>query len=307
MMRILVTEPEYFDGDAVSILESCGDVVAKRMGKDELAEKIADFDAIIVRIETHLDKKVLARAKRLRIIGSATTGLNHIDVDYAGERGIRIINLHGTHTIPTAEHTMALILSLSRKIPWAYRSVSEGKWERYRFIGEQLDGKTLGIIGIGRIGSKVAEYAKAFGMKIIAYDPYVKSSKDAKLVNLNSLLENSDIITLHAALTGESTSLICKHEFGLMKRNALLINTARAGLIDNAALIEALKDGKINGAAIDVFEDEPLSERDFLIVEYARNNSNLIITPHIGASTAEAAHEAGLEIAKGVAKALEKQ
>ena len=306
-MKILVTEPEYFDGDAVRILESCGDVVAKRMGKEELAEKIADFDAIIVRIETHLDKKMLTRAKRLRIIGSATTGLNHIDTDYAREMGIRIINLHGTHTIPTAEHTMALILSLSRKIPWAYLSVSEGKWERYRFIGEQLDGKTLGIIGIGRIGSKVAEYAKAFGMRIIAYDPYVKSSNDAELVDLESLLKNSDIITLHAVLTGESAGLIGKHEFELMKGNALLINTARAGLIDNTALIEALKSGRINGAALDVFADEPLSEKDLLIVEYARNNSNLIITPHISASTAEAAHEAGLEIAKGVARALEKQ
>ncbi len=300
-IKILITEPEYFDKDARSILSKRGKVIVKHLSRNELTKQIPEIDAILVRIETHLDRTMLGKAKRLRVIGSATTGLNHIDVSYARSRKIRIFNLHGTHTIPTAEHTFALILSLCRKIPWAYAALARGEWKRYRFIGTELKGRTLGIIGYGRIGSRVAVYAKAFGMKVIAYDPYV-DTKEVSMVSLHTLLRNSDIVTVHATLTEQTENMIGSREFGMMKKSAFFLNTARGEIVDQHALLDALKRHRIAGAAEDVFPKEPLGSSP--IERYARKANNLIITPHIAASTDIAVHEAGIEIAKEVADAL---
>ena len=301
MLKILVLEPEYFDGDAIRKLRTIGSVTVKRMTRAELLRRIKDFDILVVRIEAKLDKAVLSRAVRLKAIGSATTGLNHIDLDYASKHVIKIFNLHGAHTIPTAQHTMALMLSLMRNVPWAYDSLSSGKWERYKFIGTQLDGKTLGIIGLGRIGSTVCRYAKAFGMNVIYYDPYV-SSKLAKRVSLNNLLKSSDVITVHAALNRTNANELNGKEISLIKKGAFLVNTARAEIIDYRSMLSSLKSGRIKGAAVDVFMHEPVSVHEKALLEYSRHNGNLIVTPHIGASTREALHHAGLEIANDLAK-----
>lgn len=303
MMKILVLEPQYFDAASIKKLKTIGVVTAKRMKRNELLKEVKDFDILVVRIETKLDKELLSRAPRLKAIGSATTGLNHIDVGYAKKRNIAIFNLHGAHTIPTAQHTMALMLSLTRNIPWAHISLSRGEWKRYRFIGTQLDGKTLGIIGLGKIGSTVCEYAKAFGMNVIYYDPYV-DSKAARRVSLNTLLRSSDIITIHAALNRTSSNELNKKEISLIKRGAYLINTARAEIIDYRSMLKALKSGRLAGAAMDVFMHEPISDHEKALLEYAKRNANLIITPHLGASTKEAMHHAGMEIACDLAKAF---
>lgn len=302
MVKILITEPEYFGAEARKILSRHGTVVAKRLTREELEKRIPEFDAIVVRIETNLDSKILSKAKRLRVIGSATTGLNHIDLRYVKEHGITLINLHGTHTVPTAEHTLALMLSLCRKIPWAHVALSNGEWKRYRFIGMQLSGRTLGIIGLGRIGSQVAVYAKALGMQVIAYDPYAKP-REIKLVSLKALLKEADVVTIHAALTDETMGMVSTRELHAMKKNALLINTARGEIVDQRALLKALGRGIIAGAAEDVFPTEPMEDKDALQA-YARSHKNLIITPHIAASADTAVYLAGIEIATKVSEAL---
>ena len=306
MLRILVLEPEYFDSDAIKKLKTIGPVTAKRMNRAELIRRVKDFDILVVRIEAKLDNEVLSRAVKLKAIGSATTGLNHIDLEYARKHGIKIFNLHGAHTVPTAQYTMALILSLMRNVPWAYESLSGGKWHRYKFIGTQLDGKRLGIIGLGRIGSVVCKYAQAFGMDVAYYDPYV-SSKIAKKVSLNTLLKSSDVITVHASLNRTSSDELNDKEISLIKNGAFLVNTARAELIDYRSLLKALKSKRISGAAVDVFRHEPISIHEKELLEYAKHNKNLIITPHLGASTYEALHHAGLEIASNLAKEFRKR
>lgn len=301
-MKILITEPEYFDIDAVKILEKCGTVTKRRVTKKQLEGIIGDFDALVCRIETHVDKDVLEKAEKLKVIGSATTGLDHIDVGYARKLGIRIFNLHGEHTLPTAEYTMALILGLYRHIPWAYNSLKGGDWHRYRFIGRQLQGKTLGIIGLGRIGGKVAVYAGAFGMNIVYYDPYVDSNAYTK-VSLNMLMKSSDVVTIHAMLNDSDRHMINGKMLGLMKKDAVLINTARADIVDYNALLAALKGNRIAGAALDVFHKEPIEKND-PVLSYAKKHGNLLVTPHLGASAKEAAHLAGVEVAEKVSEFL---
>jgi D-3-phosphoglycerate dehydrogenase len=305
MLKILILEPEYFDSYAVKALESVGKVTAKRMDRKELMASIGEFDILVVRIETRLDAFMLSKAKKLKLIGSATTSLNHIDLGYAKDHGIKVLNLHGTHTIPTAEHALSLTLSLARNIPWAYESIREGKWERHKFIGIGLDGKTIGIVGLGRIGKRVATYAKSLGMNVIYYDPYV-NSRIAQKTSLNSLLKKSDIISIHAALTDETLMMIGKKEFSNMKENALVINTARGLIIDNDALIKALKSKSIAGAAIDVFPNEPVSHMEKELLDYSKSAANLLLTPHLGASTREALHAAGMDIAKQIFREVRK-
>ncbi|MDE1865368.1 MAG: hydroxyacid dehydrogenase [Candidatus Micrarchaeota archaeon] len=303
MPNILIANPEYFDEQAVKILKSAGDVTARTMSRSELERSIHKFDAIVLRVDTKLDRKLLSRAKRLKVIGSATTGLGHIDTEYAAKHGIKIIGLHGAHTTSTAEHTMALMLSLARKVPWAFESMKQGRWKRAMFIGAQLEGRTLGIIGVGRIGSRVAEHARGFGMKVMGYDPYA-SPKGVRMVNLERLLKDSDIVTLHPVLTGETRHMISLRQLRMMKRTALLVNTSRGEVVNSRDLIHALKSGIIAGAALDVFPEEPLTGIGNMFAREARRLDTLIITPHLGASTREAIHRAGAEIAAKVGKAL---
>jgi D-3-phosphoglycerate dehydrogenase len=306
MYEILVTEPEYLDADGRAALDRIGHVTAKRMTRKELEQVIPNMDAIFIRVDTSVDAALMDKAKKLKIIGSVTTGLNHVDVEAANKRGIKVVNLHGTHTISTAQYTMAMMLSLCRNIPWAYDNVRKGRWERYKFIGTELEGKTLGIIGLGKIGLQVAAYAKAFGMKVVAYDPYAKQGDVPLLDSLDKVLAQADVLTIHAMLTKETNGLFGAKQFNMVKKGAYLVNTARAEIVNQEALLNALNSGQLRGAAFDVFIKEPIDGTDDPMVKYAIEHTNLILTPHIGASTREAAHAACLEIAASIEQELKK-
>lgn len=295
-MKILITEPEYFPRELIKLLEKIGKVVAKKMSYDELLEEVTDTDILLVRIETQVDKKILDKGESLKMIASMTTGLDHIDVKQAELHGVKIISPPGYATIATAEYTMSLIMSLMRKVPWAFEHFKKEKWERHRFLGSELQDKTMGIIGFGRIGSLVGKYANAFGMNILFYDPYIDSDmvKDVTATRVSSmgeLIEKSDVITVHSFFSKETERMIRKEHFSKMKKNAIIVNAARGKVIDESDLVEALENGTIAGAALDVFEEEPLPPSSEL-VNYARNHENLLLTPHIAGSTKESVDNA---------------
>lgn len=306
-MNILVVSPEYFPEEILLELKEIGNVSSKKLSREELLNEIENYDAVITRVDVKFDKEVLEKASKLKVIGSGTTGLDHIDVDYANSKGIKIINLATTHTIPAAEHTFSLMLSLAKKIPWAHDSLKRGEWERHKFFGMELQGKILGIIGFGKIGSMVARYAKSLGMNILTYDPYINrdlaNEIGAKVTNLDEVLQQSDVITIHAFLSPETRKMINSYALSKMKNTALLVNVARGEIIDDDALLDALKNNKIAGAALDVFEEEPVPINSKLI-EYARSHDNLIITPHIAASTKESVQNAAKEIVQKVKEFL---
>ncbi|MGB9937446.1 MAG: phosphoglycerate dehydrogenase [Methanobacterium sp.] len=275
-------------------------VVDTAITQEELINKIEDFDAIIVRSRTKVTRDVIAAAKKLKIIARAGVGVDNVDVEAATEKGIMVVNAPESTSITVAEHSFGLIMSLARKISIADKSVKEGKWEKSRFMGMELYGKTLGIIGMGRIGTQVAIRAKAFGMDIMVYDPYITEEAGAELgvtvVELDYLLRNSDVMTIHVPLTPETKHLIAKKEFEIMKENAIIVNCARGGIINEDDLYEALKEGKIGGAGLDVFEQEPPEGSPLLELD------NLVATPHIGASTKEAQRDAAIIVANEVKK-----
>lgn len=319
MLKILVAEPESCHKDYLALLKNIGKVVCQKMNKQELLKKIGDYDILIVGVETVVDRQLLDKAKKLKIIGSHTTGIDHIDIDYARQKSIKVVTLRDVskqrlkHITATAEHTMALILSLIRKIPWAFNAVKEGKWERHHFFGCELKGKTIGIIGYGRIGSKVGEYASSFGIKVLVYDPYVniKELKEAKVtpVDFDTLLRESDIITVHVKLTEETKNLISYKEFKKMKKKPIFINTSRGRVVDETALLEALKKRWISGAAIDVLSNETTSTNPVLnndLVKYAQKNNNLLITPHLGGATYESMRTTGLYVGMKIKEIVKK-
>ncbi|HID32625.1 MAG TPA: phosphoglycerate dehydrogenase [bacterium (Candidatus Stahlbacteria)] len=297
-MKILISDPIAKEG--VEVLKSSGFEVLERpdISHEELVNEIADYDAIIVRSRTKVRKDVLDNAKNLKVIGRAGIGLDNIDVDVAREKGIKVLNTPGATSISVAELALGLMFALARHIPQASASTTQRKWEKKRFKGNELFGKTLGIIGVGRIGTEVAKRAKALGMKILGYDPYVKGSEYAELAGLDRVLAESDIITLHLPKTEETTHMIGKTEFEKMKDGVWLVNCARGGIVDEAALYEALKSGKVERAAIDVFEKEPPEGTNLFEFD------TVIATPHIGAQAAEGQKRAGIEIAEKVRDAL---
>jgi len=257
-----------------------------------------------------LDKELIDRSHNLKIIATPTTGLDHIDIDYAATKGIQIISLKGDIEflagIPaTAEQTWGLILSLTRRIPWAYDSVKQNKWDRDSFIGNDLCGKNLGILGLGRIGSQVANYGKAFQMNVFAFD-INDAVTPAKWVNktntMNELLTISDILTVHVPLNDYTYHLLGENELKSLKKGAFLVNSSRGAVIDSDALLYLLKNDLVAGAALDVLENElddnSIKEND--LVGYARNTGNLIITPHIGGATRESMHMTEYYIAEKV-------
>ncbi len=306
-MNILVASPEYFPEEILAELKKFANVEPKKLSREELLNEIEKYDAVLTRVDVKFDREILEKATKLKVIGSATTGLDHIDAAYANSKGIKIINLSGAHTVPTAEYTFSLILSLARKIPWAFDSLKSGKWERHKFFGMEFEGRTLGVVGFGKIGSRIARYAKSFGMNIIVYDPYInKDLADevgAKVTTLDDVLKNSDIITIHAFLSPETKKMINSDAFSKMKSTALIINVARGEIIDEDSLIEALSERKIAGAALDVYPEEPLPKNSKLI-EYANSRDNLLITPHIAASTRDSVYEAAEEIVQKVKEFL---
>jgi len=269
---------------------------------DELKKKIADFDALIIRSATQVDAELISLADNLKIVGRAGIGLDNVDVEAATKKGIMVANAPESNIVSAAEHALALMLSTARLIPRANTSLKSGKWERSKFEGVELYEKTLGVLGLGKIGTLVSTRALAFDMKVIAYDPYITEEKAKKmnieLVEIDELLKRSDIITVHLPKTNETLGMISAEQFKKMKDGVLIVNAARGGIIDEKALEDAVKSGKVWGAGLDVFSKEPMTDSPLFKLD------ELVVTPHLGASTLEAQDKAGITIAEQVAAGL---
>ncbi|MDO8588054.1 MAG: phosphoglycerate dehydrogenase [Armatimonadota bacterium] len=302
MARILVSDPIAAEG--IEILKQAGQVDVKTgMPKEDLIACIGEYDALAVRSETKVTADVLEAAKNLKIIGRAGVGVDNIDVPTATQKGVIVVNSPEGNTIAAAELTMALLLSLSRNIPQACSSVRSGEWKRSKFVGTEVYKKTLGVVGLGKIGREVAKRAQAFGMTVVAYDPFLTAESAKKMgveiVKLNDLLKMSDYITLHLPLNKDTRHLISTKELAMMKDGARVINVARGGVVDEAALAAAIEAGKIAGAAIDVYEQEPTPPENPLL-----KLDKTVTTPHLGASTAEAQINVAIDIAEQIVDVL---
>ncbi len=279
-------------------------VVQTGLSEAEIVAIIPEFSGIVVRSQTKITAPIIAVASNLRVIGRAGVGVDNVDVDAATRRGVIVMNAPGGNTVSTAEHAFSLLLCVARKIPQADATVRTGKWERKNFEGVELYNKTLGIIGMGRIGSELSRRAIAFGMRVVAYDPYLSATRARSLQvelveDLDELLAAADFITLHTPLTPDTLHLLDVSRLAKTKRGVRIINCARGGLIDEAALADALRNGHVAYAALDVFETEPLPADSPL-----RDLTNIVLTPHLGASTAEAQESVGIEIAQAIRAAL---
>jgi D-3-phosphoglycerate dehydrogenase len=299
--RVLVTD--HISEEGIIKLREFAEVgIELELGKEELKKHIASYDALIVRSGTKVTKEIIEAGARLKVIGRAGVGVDNIDVETATEKGIMVVNAPEANTISAAEHTIAMLLSLSRKIPAANVSLKSGKWERKKHMGVEINGKVLGIIGLGRVGSEVAKRAKGLGMRVVTYDPFISLERARELgitlLSFTEVLSAADFLTLHTPLTKDTHHMIGKKEFELMKEGVRVINCARGGIIDEGALRDAIKGGKVAGAALDVFEHEPPDESELLEME------EVIVTPHLGASTEEAQRAAAMVIAEEVITSL---
>lgn len=267
----------------------------KRTGlaADELVAALKDCDGLIVRSETKVTDELMNAAPKLRVIGRAGVGIDNIDLAAATARGIVVMNAPDGNTITTAEHTIALLVALARRVPQANLSLKSGKWERKNFIGTELQGKTLGVIGLGRIGRVVAKRAVGLGMKVVAFDPFVVADSEIELQPMDDVLARADFLTVHTPLTAETRGIIGAEAFSKMKNGVRIINCARGGLIDEDSLYQALKSGKVAGAALDVFESEPPPAAHPLL-----QLDEVIVTPHLGASTREAQEGVAVTVAE---------
>ena len=305
MQHILVADPisprgveELTRDDALAVAVRTG------LTESQLIERIGEFSAVVVRSETKITAPVIEAGSRLRVIGRAGVGVDNVDVDAATRRGVIVMNAPGGNTISTAEHAFSLLLCVARKIPQADAIVRSGKWDRKNLQGVELHNKTLGIIGMGRIGTELSRRALAFGMRVLAFDPYLAASRARALQielleELDEVIAGADFITLHTPLTPETRHILNAERLAKTKRGVRVINCARGGLIDESALIDALRAGQVAAAALDVFEQEPLAADSLL-----RETPNLVLTPHLGASTAEAQESVGIEIAQAIRAAL---
>ena len=313
-VRVLVAESKAFAEAAADILKELGDLTLADLDRDGLLAAVRDVNVLWVRLRHRIDAEVMAAAPRLELIVTATTGLNHIDLDAAARRGIQVVALRGEREfldeiVATAEHTVALTLAMLRHLPAASMHVVNGGWDRDRFKGSEIRGKTIGIVGYGRLGRIVARYFATLGATIIAVDPAIDDREElpagVELVGLRDLLTRADLVTLHVNLHAGNAGFFGRHEFFAMKRGSWFVNTARGELIDETALVEALSSGHLAGAALDVLADESsggVSER--ALVQYAKNHHNLIITPHIGGCTAESMEKTELFLATRLKEAL---
>jgi D-3-phosphoglycerate dehydrogenase len=296
MIRILNAEPLNYHDEPRQVLQSLGTVDELQLTRCELIERLPAYDILIVRLGFQVDREVLDAGSTLKAIVTATTGLDHIDIADAARRGIQVLSLRGEtdflRSIPaTAEHTWALVLALVRRLPWAFHAVLNGVWNRDAFRGHDVCGRRLGIVGLGRIGQKVAHYGLAFGMQVYAYDPSPTAAMPdvIRCATLTDLLRQSDVLSLHVPLNPSTERLIGGFELALLPTGAVVVNTARGAVLDETALLEALVSGKLLGAALDVLADERTegsgtSER---LRAYARSHDHLLITPHIGGATEE--------------------
>ncbi len=305
--RVLVTDSLAEEG--LELLRSAGDielVVATKLDFEGLRAALREADGIVIRSGTRLTAEVLADQPRLKVIARAGVGIDNVDVPAATRQGIVVMNTPGGNTVSTAEHTMALLLALSRNVAPACASLKAGKWDRGKYTGNQLGGKTLGIVGLGRVGLAVAKRALAFDMKVVGFDPFLSADRALEqgvesIPRLDLLWDKCDFITLHTPMSEETRHLVNKQAFEKMKPGVRLINCARGGLIDEAALVEALDSGKVAGAAIDVFEPEP-PPTDHPLVKHPK----VLVTPHLGASTEEAQVSVAVEAARLVIDFLER-
>jgi D-3-phosphoglycerate dehydrogenase / 2-oxoglutarate reductase len=302
-VKILVTEPLSETG--LDLLRAEYEVdVRPQLAESGLADAVGPYAALIVRSQTKVTAEVLERADSLKVVGRAGIGLDNVDVEAATRRGIMVVNAPQSNIVSAAEHTLALLLAQARNIPQAHAALRSGRWERERFQGVELHGKTLGIVGLGRVGAMVAQRAAAFGMRLLGYDPYVSKERARDMgvelmPSIEALLVQADFLTIHLPRTPETEALIGERELSLMKEGARIVNTSRGGIVDEKALVNALRDGRLGGAALDVFAEEPPSKSHPLLVY-----DDVVVTPHLGASTREAQDKTGTAIAEMVRLAL---
>ncbi len=296
MIRILNAEPLNYHDQARRVLVSLGRLDELSPDRSQLIACLAHYDILITRLGFQIDREVIDAGPNLKAIVTATTGLDHIDTGYAGQQGIKVLSLKGEteflNSIPaTAEHTWGLLLALLRQIPWAFQSVLHGEWDRDQFRGHDLGGKRLGIVGLGRIGQKIARYGLAFGMRVYAYNPppVLQIPGVTLCGSLPELLPQSDVLSLHVPLNSTTEGLIGARELALLPPGAVVVNTARGAVLKEGDLLKALESGRLGGAALDVLTDERQQgpvQRERLLA-YAGSHTNLLITPHIGGATDE--------------------
>lgn len=301
--KVLVSDT--LSAEGIEILKNTPGIevdVKTNLPPDELKTVIKDYDALAVRSSTKVTQEVIERAEKLSVIGRAGMGFDNIDVAAASKRGIVVMNTPGGNTVTTGEHAIAMMISLARKIPQATASMKAGRWEKNKFMGTEFFNKTLGIIGIGRVGSIVADRAQGLKMNVIAYDPFIAPDAAAKLgitlVSLDDLFKTADFISIHTPMTKETKGIVNKDAFAKMKKGAFIINCARGGIVNEKDLYDALASGRIAGAALDVFEEEPTKNTELLALD------QVIVTPHLGASTDEAQTNVAIAIAEQIADYL---
>ncbi|MEX2460954.1 MAG: phosphoglycerate dehydrogenase [Paenibacillaceae bacterium] len=307
MFKVLVSDP--ISDLGIQQLNDATDVIVdKKTGlkEDELVAIIGNYDALLVRSQTKVTERIMEAGNNLKVIGRAGVGVDNIDLEAATKRGIVVINAPDGNTIATCELTFAMMMSAARQIPQAYKKTVSGEWDRKTFVGVELRAKVLGIIGMGRIGSEVAKRAKVFGMEVIGYDPFLTEDRaekmGVKLGSVNEIAAQADFITVHTPLTPETRHIIGKDQFAIMKKGVRIINCARGGIVDEAALVDAINQGIVAGAAFDVFEEEPPAvDHPFL------NHPQIIVTPHLGASTVEAQENVAIDVSEEVLHILRNQ
>jgi len=301
-MKILITDP--VDPQCSEILRAEGFHVDVRTGlqPSEVQSAIPEYEALIVRSSTDVTPDIIHAGTKLKVIGRAGAGVDNIDVQAATRHGIIVMNTPGGNTISTAEHTMSLLLALARNIPQAHQSLQKGKWERKAFIGTELAGKTIGVLGLGKVGKEVARRCLAFDMVVLGYDPVVSreaaSKLNIELLDLQQVLKRSDFVTVHTPLNEETRGLLGEETLSLCKPGVRIINCARGGIVDETALRKALERGHVAGAALDVYENEPPGDNPLL------QHPHVVATPHLGASTEEAQEKVAVQIAHQVADVL---
>ena len=313
MLRIGILEPDRYPAHALEILRTLG-AVAQKTNDTTLPEFLANVEVLVIRLRYLINATFLAQCPQLRIISTATTGLDHIDLQTTEARQIAVLSLRGEtaflRTITaTAEHTWGLLLALLRHIPEAHHSVIKGDWDRDRFFGRELQGRTLALVGLGRIGQMVARYGLAFRMKVVAYDPYQTEWIDdvSRADSLPELVAQADVLSLHVPLSAETKHLIGATEFAALKKNAIVVNTSRGAVIDEVALLENLKSGQLAGAALDVIHDEysPSSSLRENLLQYAATHTNLLITPHLGGATHDSLEKVEVFMAEKLTRHLQ--
>lgn len=304
MFKILVSDPisdfglkQLTNAEDVEVIKQTG------LSEDELVSMIGEFDALLIRSQTTVTERVMEAAVKLKVIGRAGVGVDNIDLEAATKKGIIVINAPDGNTITTCEHTFAMMMALARHIPQAYAKTIDGEWDRKSFLGVELRNKTLGVFGLGRIGIEVAKRAMAFGMTIMGYDPFMSGERATQLgiqlATRDEIVQNADFMTVHTPLTKETHHMIGKPQFEMMKPGMRIINCARGGIIDELALVEALDEGIVAGAAFDVFENEPPApDHPFL------KHPKIIVTPHLGASTLEAQENVAIDVSEQVVHIL---